>query len=846
MKGRQAERAQVAVRELQRMLPGLTSFARSMTGISSMRVRVGATTQTDGRSFIELRPMGVLADIAEHDRAACDQRDQRGVPLCPACYRQDLIFSSVYHEISHVTSGSAAERATASMLAAAQDGLQRADCTDQLLLDAVAGEDYGAMPMSVLRWAHDVHPHVPALIRITEEVRVDALAAAARPGVDAMRHAVTERILDGDGNEDIGTPWSERAFEEQLLIGLLFSRQGHQVSGRLRADVVELIESAPVQEALSRECLSYQDGITMAFDLLARLNMMGLLRSPEQVKRDSDDAGAVGSGGDGGGGDDGQGDGEKSGDKGARQGDAGDTGEPGDREAGGGDSAPADENPAHDCDGDEDKPDSALDGAGAGEGGDESDGAGVEPHEEPEDADADGGPGADQSDGEDAPAEAGAGAPDAGNGGQRDGDAGEPGGGAGVGVDAQDLGEGGSQGSPGGGDGGSAGQMGGDGDGATGDELGGVGRSRGRSEGGAEGDPGPAQEERGGPGPDAGDGAADRPASAAELNYREMPDEDRVAPDRALQVLESALGHDGLGDAGDAGLRQAHVEIAVGQAVHFDSPSENVGTVVVHRGRGGPGWGGKKSMFGSTWKHTPIPERVLAPSVMHARRVFSDSRLDRNVRNLRRGKINPAALGKRAWGDDDRLFRKKLRAEGISFEVVIGMDISGSTSDGCIVLIKEAAEALANVLHRVGVDFSVYAHTTERALGMMSQSLHEVKPPRGMWGPGQRESLAALRPANGSLDGHNLEFYRKVLDRSTANRRMIVYFTDGEIPETNAREEKEVLLREVKMIQNRGYSIMAVGFGNDSPKKFGLDTIRIDRAEDMSTVVRELEKRITS
>lgn len=799
------ERAQMAVREFSRMVPMLTTFVRSVSGRPDAAVQAGPKTATDGR-IVYLRPPLALADSATHERAVCDQRGPDHRMVCPACARLEDLYTGIYHEVSHVAAESAKAWPRHRIASAVDAGIQHSGNTDplfQVRRPATSGA------INVLQYARDAHPFLEAWVRIGEEVRVDALAGQARPGVEVMRHHQTEHLLGGvsKGRD----PWISRPIEEQVPMAALVQRQGHAIEGRFAPDAVAAVMAPSVQRALELPISAAMEAVTMGAALLGALNALGLYQSPEQLARNEQDN-----------------------TKESSDDDADDDTQPGDQDAGP-DSAGGPDRGPDDGEGAE---------AGAGEGQDAPVGGGGA---EPGDGDGEAGGGAGGDEGAEDPDEADPGS--------------EGGGGAGADPPPCEGGDGASGpagqagGADGADDGGGAREAG---DADEGSDASGEGGSPGAAEGspaGAAGAAGPVPEGGGGP----GEGLPD-PGDAEGLNYREMPMEPDfrgMAPEarsgsaEILGVALEATGHDNDLDSGAASTKELRADkrlsdvmrVAIMQAASFDTPSARVSGVTIRRGGSAEGWGPASGY------HRPVEERDLAPSILHARRVFSDSRIDRNVRNVRKGKINPSALGKRAWGKDDRLFRRKLRAEGIDFEVVIGMDISYSTADGCIHLIKQSGEALASVLHRVGVPFSLYAHTTDdgsNATGALGQEMLEIKAPREPWGASQRDLVARLVPTQGSLDGHNLEFYRKILDRSSARKRMIVYFTDGEIPETNHHEERVVLLREVKIINSRGYGVMAVGIGNDSPKKFGLDTVRIDRADDIVTVIKELEKRITN
>lgn len=284
-------------------------------------------------------------------------------------------------------------------------------------------------------------------------------------------------------------------------------------------------------------------------------------------------------------------------------------------------------------------------------------------------------------------------------------------------------------------------------------------------------------------------------------------------------------------DAGDGNV----MKVAVEQANTFDSFSDEVEKVTVHPQLTGPGYRYRD------FYTTPISDSVMAGSVMRARRIFSRSKLDKNVRNLKRGKVNSVALGSRAWGEDDRLFKRKIRAEGVDFEVVIGVDHSGSLGNGQQLHdIHNAAYGICCVLNRVNVKFSLYTHTTQ----MHEQVMHECKKVNQPWDTNAINALMSCTSMGSSYDGHNLEFYRKIMEKSKARKKLIIYFTDGQIPAANRMEETDILWREKKVCKDLGIGVLGIGLETDSPKDFGLDTIKVDGATDFEFMLQEVEKRI--
>jgi nitric oxide reductase activation protein len=162
--------------------------------------------------------------------------------------------------------------------------------------------------------------------------------------------------------------------------------------------------------------------------------------------------------------------------------------------------------------------------------------------------------------------------------------------------------------------------------------------------------------------------------------------------------------------------------------------------------------------------------------------------------------------------------------------------------------------AQGDILHRVGVPFIMLGHSAARAqiknfsgyssgdywtYALMIKDLAEG------WGPTTKNRLAALGPIAENLDGHTLEYCRKLADKSNATDVVIIYYTDGEMPAANATEEREVLVREVKTCKRKGYHLLGVGINTDSPKRYGMNTVRVESDADIKLVVEQLEKELT-
>jgi hypothetical protein len=164
----------------------------------------------------------------------------------------------------------------------------------------------------------------------------------------------------------------------------------------------------------------------------------------------------------------------------------------------------------------------------------------------------------------------------------------------------------------------------------------------------------------------------------------------------------------------------------------------------------------------------------------------------------------------------------------------------------------------AELLDRLGVDFEVWAHTASdvkdgaevevdapHGRGLHTElnlEMYPIKLVTDRWNDAAKEKLQRLTPHDVNLDGHTVEFYRKRLDMSAATDRILMYYTDGDMPYFNYSEELHILKRELQMLRKNGHHVVGVGFQTDSPKAHGLPTVRVDTQEDIGRVVEALKK----
>ncbi len=186
------------------------------------------------------------------------------------------------------------------------------------------------------------------------------------------------------------------------------------------------------------------------------------------------------------------------------------------------------------------------------------------------------------------------------------------------------------------------------------------------------------------------------------------------------------------------------------------------------------------------------------------------------------------------------MFTSKTLPKKRDYFVTVGLDVSGSTGGHICQLIKNCGAAQAELLHRLGIKHAIYAHTGdgERVL------IHEVKAPDAPWGDAAKKALGTIGSYAANLDGHTLEYYRKVCDSRPEQVKIILYFTDGAMPAENYYEELEILQREIAICRKKGYVLLGVGVRNDDPEEHGLETVRLDSANDIGKVLDRLRSKL--
>lgn len=820
------ERAKRAVNRFRAMLPGLNGYVRAISGNKNLSIQMASgQSRTDGKK-IYLEPPIQLGDDLIHERRLCDIRDPETMKqLCSSCaVREDLLIR-LYHEIAHNLYGTFKIHVTGMELKRKmyeeinklppkaarkfQERLMRSDYRSYLELAAAASE------------------FMPVIVNALEDLRVDEAMFQARKGTRVMFYAMTRStFVDGLERPD-GTVsrWTDMPLNSQAIVGIFVLGTGYDYSGWFSPTVEKALSDEKLQSLVkgADKLQSSLDTFELAFPILNRLQELGFCLTPEEYEEKEQ-------------GNDGD-DSEQDQDDSAEEGSSASS-------AGSGESA-----------------DETQDQADSQESGDSSDSTGA--------SDGDGGQGADGEVLEGTSAEQEQDASDeiqpSGSGSSEDdevesGDEQE----SSRGSSSSDEGVRPEHGVPA--------------------ESGNDRReAEDESEGRPEDEESDSRGREGGSGEESDQGEASDEAGQSE---HELTDEEDSSNREDSEVEgDSDSGDDSPIDTGaDEGLGGIPLTVLYGtaeqaeedlntvtkhgdhsetmssdekvsertivQALYFEKESGTVSTVVEHY------YGDNCS--NDAWKRADsetatakrrrgvdvtdeVSEQVLGPALLHMRRVFADNARAKVEPNLKSGRVNARSLGRRAPFHDARLFQKKYMPGKRSYAVVIGIDISGSTVGVNIALAKLAAFAQAELCSRLGIDFAVYAHSATPIGGTHSLDMYAIKDFDGQWDTKAKNSLMAIGSWSENLDGHSLEYYRKMIERHSATDKIILYYTDGKMPAANYSEELTVLQREIETCRRKSITLLGVGIRTDSPIRHGLDTVQIDNASEVGKVVRHLE-----
>lgn len=866
-------RAWEAVKRFRKMQPGLTAYASAICG-RPIRVELSedGVPKTDGKTIYVVPPIA-LGDSPAHVRHWCDKRDPDTLQqICKACEVREEILIRVYHEIAHNAHGTFKKPTNRDLMYAVDRAIRANKSEFAKRLQKTWAENNWAERGSLMMMSAIISPYLPTILNALEDARVDEAMFKARPGTRTMFDALMKKTFiigfeEGDGQ----SKWNEQPLNSQAIIGVFLIAAEYTYEGWLTPQVEEDLKDKKLRALClqASKARTASKNFELAFDVLARLKELGYCLEPEDQAQEEPEEGDPEEAGDeeqtphdndseesdsqdDSGDDDSeeprdeQSDDEEnseSDDEGDEEGDApseedgsegdessGDDGDPSDSD---GEDGSSETDPERLDSGDADGRSDSSDDAGARPGGDEADGergAGEASGSPESDADS----GSDSSDESESESSSDAESADAGtgDGGVEDDETQDS-----EGSDHEDERNDDSS----------------DGSGEPSDEKrdessGDDGESRGDREGS---DPNPGHdvesEEEVEPNQDPIDSGVDDGSGGVKTDSLPKGDEKDAA--KALQAL---TGH---ADQKPEQVEMSQDELtailkAIVQGLYFETASIAVDELAVfkYRDRMNPscrGWLSGRGLL------PPDPlivsESLVGKPLMEMRRVLEDNQRASFEKHLTSGRINQRVLGKRAWNKDERLFQKKRLPGKRSYAVLIGIDISGSTIGLNLELAKNSAMIQAELCHRMGIDFAVYAHSANAVFRIGSGfgcHIYEIKAFDRPWSSEAKLALADLASNGGNLDGHTIEYYRKLIETHNATDKVILYYTDGKMPAANYDEELEILQREIQICKKKKITLAGVGIRTDSPTRHGLDTVRVDGPEDATEVVRHLRRHL--
>ena len=794
------ERNTRAVRHFYRIQPNLEAFARVFTGKPKMSIQPTATTSMTDGQMIYLRVNPELGDEHRHDRPNCGRRDARDKLQCSACLVRENMLVALFHEIAHIAYDSFE----------AMDDCQKENAVEEAVSEAerfgISGKRLDAIresmkvqpPGTYTEAASRISPYLQPLINGLEDARINILTMESRKGMRPMFESRTRSVFEEGVEQTDGSLvyWNQQPENAQVTAALMSYAQGFYSASWFSEPVAEVMRDPDVQRfaKAAAESRSAGEVYALAFPLLEKLRTFGFFKTQGEPTDDSVKSKFA------------EPDNKDTGGDDDDEGEAGEAGEPEESDEAEGD-------------------DEGDGGSGAGSGistdtGNDAEGEGVD---ESGDDDADPTPNA--PDGpvtsDDPDPDTDDPDPDSGSDEGTDDPVGDD-----EDTDEQDPDQVG------------AGSRDTDDDGETHDDP-----SAGEGDDDAEYE----------------DGEPDDDARTEDGAEAQGDSDDKTGdPSEVAAAMSSLCSHAHLEHEDDKGDdkqddEDADIAVAIAQERDFDEPSLEVFESKVYAA--GPAFNmAQVHRRPDKYSIIAMPEKIVQQSLGKLRVAFSENHKGGKDTNRRSGKINAKVIGRRVPVEDGRLFQKRTRPGRRDYHVIIGVDGSGSTKSGLrIQNIKSAAFAQAELLSRIGVSFEVWAHTCNTngiesensSYGMwLETQLYKIKGENDRWDAASKGRLESLVPTAANLDGHTMEFYRKRLDSIRATDKLIMYYTDGDMPLENYREELRILKRELAICKRNGYEVVGIAFETDSPSSHGLPTVRIDGIDDVPKVVQELHKRL--
>ena len=760
----QQEIAWKAVRNLNRMLPTLTGFVRSLTGNKKLIVRSGQMTSTDGK-VVTIRPPLALGVELRHERNLCDERDEHKVALCPACRNSDDLWRKLHHETAHILLGSFDEpslEVIAAMSDLVDEWHPKGVCNHASRINADVSRATEYLPMfnafSKFLWL---------INQSLDDARIDAGMLKVKPGLRNQFYA-NDYLTFAEGIETDGgvrKMWRDAPINGQVIIGLLLVGSGYEIlEDWLRPEVLDILDDEQLYSIISHasEWGSVHEASMRTIAVFRRLNEMGLcvvekcvppeptppsLNNPSNEEQSDDGDPQSGESEEAGDASDSDDDSKESdSDGGDDPGSTRSSDDPGDP-TGTGEAGDSTDDGAFGKDFENE--DTSSDGSDK-EGGDSS----SESEEDPlsdDDGDSDGNAGGDEAGEREAESDAQSGS----DGGEDQTDSVDPAGASDPSEAGDDETQKSSEDDSAATDAGESTDDAGDDPAQDGD-----GHAAGESAGPAEasesedGDDGDVLSDEGESTVDGADDSETVDPDGDEVLEEDVPreieakgeevwSEENDGPesqavrsfepeelgteDDAEDYLQKFTGHESHEDIHDNRLegddedaygddellvvRGKALDEAIIQAGWFDRASVGVGGVVEYTFPE-PLFKWTDSYYGVRFKDFMPSEAVIGKSLLKARVVFAENKRGRYQHNLKSGKVDTRVLGRRAGLGDDRLFRHKDLPGKRDYIVAISVDCSGSTETGTrMERIKRAVFAKAELLNRLGVKFYITGHT---------------------------------------------------------------------------------------------------------------------------------------
>lgn len=770
---------------------------RAVTGKPKLKVLPASQiSATDGKTVWLMVPW-VLGETREHDYALCNKRDPLTfVMRCDACRVRDAIDGVVFHESAHITSDSFEPVEPEKMQELVKETMPFIDA-DALKLP----REYKGRPLTVMGATTFIEPvYLPQIYNAVEDIYVNRRLYKHRPGTEKSNLVRTIAVFNEGFHQADGTliKWSEQPEGMQAIMAVyLLGCRLPDLIDKL-CDEAQIVRHDPVLQVEMENVPSSgsaYDRAEVAFRVLARLRELGFCippsqRPPEeeptpvptpQGQEDEDEEQEPTPGGGST-----QGQEESDEDEDAEQ-QGGESGESEDSE----ESEDEDAEPSSGgAPGDEESYEDSDEKAEDGEGGDGDE------SEEDDDDEAD-----DAKDGE-------------GSGDSEDDDDAE--------AEDQDPSGGGDEGD---------------------DED-------------EESDDDDQEFPSGSGDPEADDEDSDEDAEPEGPTPEELDEQEAKEIEEAMKQL---MGHEDPEDASPATdpeddfrpsppPQDKDAADRLDEAIRwekFDAPPRGIKDY----------YDQEPDMQAPEYKWIDpvvVDPGLISGETARLRAVFALNRKANLTRSLKSGSRLDVPHLHRIAQDDFRIFGKKDIPRKRDWFVLVGLDDSASThTNGAAPFIRAMALSVGNMLNGAGVKFAMYGHGgtgiygTNPRDGDWSVRHLIIKAPEEPWSEECKERVNALgRDNTCNFDGHTMEQYRKIIATRRESDKMLLYFTDGEMPMMNYLEEREILEKEISILKSMRVNLFGVGYQTTSPSRYGMDTIEVQDDRDLPALTHGLAQRL--